>query len=57
MTDKKAQTKAGATELKEEELEQAQGGFTAPGDVAGVKLSKKAGKVQPKSTNFSFGVE
>ena len=38
----KTQTKAGATELSEKDLEAAQGGFTAPGDVAGIKQGKKA---------------
>lgn len=40
MTDKNEQAKTGATELKEEELEKAQGGVTAPGDVADLKGKK-----------------
>lgn len=34
-------TEAEATELKDEQLDDAQGGFTAPGDVAGLKLGEK----------------
>ncbi len=54
MTDQKEQTKAGATELNEEELDDVQGG---QGIEKGDPLGKKADKVTPRTKNFSFGVE
>ena len=47
MTDEEEQTKAGVTDLSEEDLKKAQGGFTAPGNVPGVKLVKKADSFNP----------
>ena len=54
MSDQNKQTKAGATELKEEELKDVQGGG---GIDKGDPLGKKAGKVTLRTKNFSFGVE
>ena len=55
MSKKNEQTKAGATELKEEELNEVQGGFKL--DIEGVTQGKKANKPKPGTSNFSFGVE
>ena len=44
MTDKKEQTKAGATELTEEELGEAKGGVTIANNFEEVRRDKKAGK-------------
>ncbi len=46
MTDKKKQTKAGATELKEEDLKKVQGGAKYDG-VDGEIMKKKAGPDAP----------
>ena len=54
MTEKKP-TKAGVTELTETDLDKAQGGFTSPGDVAGIKQGKKAAKPGPKGFGSTSG--
>ncbi len=54
MSDKKVQTKAGATELSEEELDQAQGGGLTqfPAGTGGLDLKK----IQPTLQNTSENI-
>lgn len=54
MTDEKKQTKAGATELSEEELNEVQGGFKF--ELDGATQGKKANKPKPETTSFSHEV-